>query len=103
MDETLMSYILMDWVTIDRGQWSQIFSTKVPEGKNLGFSIFQGRIKLGTCVTILGFSKSYAQQQITLLNFKGTQKVLTKTIPKIWMFSNQIHAMKMKNKIAEVQ
>ena len=41
-------------------------------------------------------------RKIAFLNFKGIQKVLMKTTPQIWMFQNQMHAMNMKNKIAEV-
>ena len=38
----------------------------------------------------------------TFLYFKKTQKVLTKTIPHIRMFPNQIHIVKMKIEITEV-
>ena len=41
-------------------------------------------------------------KKIAFLNFKGLQKGLMKTIPLIWMFPNQIHVEKMKNKIAEI-
>ena len=39
---------------------------------------------------------------ITFLYFKRIQKVLTKTIPRIEMFPNQIHTVKMKIEIVEV-
>ena len=41
-------------------------------------------------------------EKIAFLNFKRIQNVLTKTIPLIWMFLNQIHVVKMKNEIVEV-
>ena len=41
-------------------------------------------------------------EKIAFLKFKRIQNVLTKTIPLIWMFLNQIHALKMKNEIVEV-
>ena len=40
--------------------------------------------------------------KIAFLNFKGIKKVLTKIIPYIKMFPNQIHLVKIKNEIAEV-
>ena len=49
--------------------------------KNPDLFISQAWIRLRTCITILGFSKSYAQWKKTFLNFKRIQKVLTKTIP----------------------
>ena len=41
-------------------------------------------------------------EKIAFLKFKRIQNVLTKTIPLIWMFLNQIHVVKMKNEIVEV-
>ena len=41
-------------------------------------------------------------EKITFLYFIRIQKVLTKTIPRIRMFSNQIHMVKMKIEIIEV-
>ena len=48
------------------------------------------------------FLNSMHSGKITFLYFKMIQKVLAKTIPQIQMFSNQIHMVKMKIKIAEV-
>ena len=42
------------------------------------------------------------KKKIAFLNFKGIQKVLTKTILHIRIFLNQIQVVKMKNEIAEV-
>ena len=41
-------------------------------------------------------------EKIKFLQFKRIQKVLTKPIPQIQMFSNQIHMVKMKIEIIEV-
>ena len=40
-------------------------------------------------------------KKITFVYFKRIQKVLTKTIPQIQMFSNQIHMVNMKIEIAK--
>ena len=41
-------------------------------------------------------------EKITFLHFIRIQKVQTKTIPRIQMFLNQIHMVKMKIEILEV-
>ena len=41
-------------------------------------------------------------KKITFLYIKKIQKVLTKTIPRIQMFPNNIHTVKMKIEIVEV-
>ena len=48
------------------------------------------------------FRNPMHNRKIAFLYFKRIQKVLTKTIPHIRMFPNQIHIMKMKIKIVEV-
>ena len=59
------------------------FSTLPTEGKNPNISVSQARTKLRACITILGFFflNPMNSGKTVFLNFKGIQKVLTKTIP----------------------
>ena len=43
--------------------WVYHWKMGIVMGKNPNLFISQARIRLGTCITILGFSKSYAQQK----------------------------------------
>ena len=73
------------------------------EGKNPNLFIFQVQIRVRNMHNYRKFFlNTMHSRKITLLYFKGIQKVLTKTIPHIRMFLNQIHIVKMKIEISKV-
>ena len=72
------------------------------DGKNPDLSVSQARIRLGHMHNYpRSFLNPIHSGKIKILYIKGIHKVLTKTIPQIQMFSNQILMVNMKTEIAK--
>ena len=87
VDESQWSHLKPTFLELLSPFWQNfprhLLTTKVTNGKKSDLFVSQAWIKLGTCITILGFLNFMHNGKIIFLNFREIQKMLAKTIPQI--------------------